>query len=166
MKADRGGWRPMRREQLLQGFIQDSYKAKRKLPEPTRCPTCGAVYRAGRWTWDKAPAGTNEAMCPACHRIHDHFPGGYLTISGSFFREHRGEILNRVRNCEEREKAEHPLERIMGIEEGEDRALVTTTSVHLARLISEALHDSFKGQLDFSYNREENLLRATWSRAE
>lgn len=165
MKADRGGWRPIRREQLLQEFVHDSYKAKRKLPEPTRCPKCGAVYRAGRWTWEKAPAGTDETICPACHRIQDRFPAGYVTITGGFFREHKDEVLNRVRNCEEREKTEHPLERIAGIEESGDRALVTTTSVHLARLISEALYDSFKGQLDYSYNQEENLLRATWSRA-
>lgn len=165
MKADRGGWRPIRREQLIQEFVHDSYKATRKLPEPTRCPKCGAVYHAGRWTWEKAPAGTKETICPACHRIQDRFPAGYVTVSGKFFRDHREEILNRVRKCEEREKTDHPLERIMGVEEGKDGVLVTTTSVHLARLISEALHDSYKGQLEYSYNREENLLRASWSRA-
>ncbi len=164
MKGERGGFRMLKREQLLQELVHDSYKAKRKLPEPTRCPECGAVFHKGRWTWGAAPAGAHELKCPACHRIHDKFPAGYVTLKGEFLREHRDQILNLLRNHEAKEKAEHPLERIMAIEDTAEGVLVTTTDTHLARDFAEALFDAWKGDLEFHYNKEENLLRATWSR--
>ena len=43
-------------------------------------------------------------------------------------------------------------------------SLVTTTDPHLARRIADALHDAYKGELRYRYNKEENLLRVTWSR--
>lgn len=164
MKGERGGWRPLRREQLMQELVHDSYKSKKKLPEPTRCPDCGAVYRSARWTWAAAPPGAHEALCPACHRIRDRFPAGYVTLKGEFLGAHRDEILHLVRNREAAEKAEHPLERIMAIEDADDGVLVTTTDTHLARSIAEAVQAAYKGELEFRYNKEDNLLRATWSR--
>ncbi|HVB49879.1 MAG TPA: BCAM0308 family protein [Burkholderiales bacterium] len=164
MKAERGGFRMLRREQLLQELVHDSYKSKRKLPEPTRCPQCGATYHKGRWTWDLAPAGAHEETCPACHRIHDKFPAGYVNLTGAFLAAHRDDIVHVVRSHEAKEKAEHALERIMAIENTTDGILVTTTDAHLARNIAEALHNSFKGELEYHYNKEENLLRVNWSR--
>ena len=164
MKGDRGNFRMLRREQLMEGFEQDSYKAKGKLPEPTRCPKCGATYHNGRWTWDAAPAKAHEQLCPACHRIHDQFPAGYVTLKGTFLHEHRDEILRVVRSCEDKEKSGHPLQRIMAIENTSDGMLVTTTDSHLARDVAVRLHDAYKGELEFHYNKEENLLRATWQR--
>ncbi|MBI4293071.1 MAG: ATPase [Betaproteobacteria bacterium] len=154
----------LKREQLFQELVHDTYKAKRKLPEPTRCPECGAVFLRGRWTWGAAPAGAHEQKCPACHRIHDKFPAGYVTLKGDFLREHRDDILNLLRNHEAKEKTEHPLERIMAIEDTAEGVLVTTTDTHLARDFAEALFGAWKGDLEFHYNKEENLLRATWSR--
>lgn len=164
MKGERGGFRPLRREQLYQELVHDSYKSGRKLSEPTRCPTCGAVFRKGRWTWASAPAGAHEERCPACHRIHDKFPAGYVTLKGEFFLAHREQVLQLVKNHEAKEKAEHPLERIMGIEDSAEGAIVTTTNTHLARDIAEALHNAYKGDLDYHYNKEDKLLRASWSR--
>jgi hypothetical protein len=154
----------MQRLQLLQGFPHDAYKSTAKLREPTRCPRCHAVYRGGRWTWGESQAGAEEALCPACHRIRDSYPAGFVHLSGAFFAAHRDEILHRVANVEAREKSEHPLERIMAIAPSGETTLVTTTSVHLARSIGEALEDAWKGALDYHYNLEENLLRVTWQR--
>lgn len=162
MKNERGASR--NKDLISVELSQDSYKSKLKLPEPTRCPTCGATYHNGRWTWDTAPAGAHETVCPACHRIHDKFPAGYVTLKGEFLKMHREEILNIVRNCETKEKAEHPLERIMAIEDADGGVLVTTTSEHLARDIAGRLHSAYKGTLDLHYSKDEDLLRATWSR--
>jgi len=74
------------------------------------------------------------------------------------------QILNLVKHCEEKEKAAHPMQRLMAIEETGDGVLVTTTDVHLARNIAERVHDSYKGDLAFHYNKEDNLLRANWKR--
>jgi hypothetical protein len=164
MKGERGGFRPLRRKQLLEGLGDDSYKSKHKLPDPTRCPSCGASFHAGRWTWDAASGGAHEQLCPACHRIQDRFPAGYVTLAGEYFRGHREEILQLARHCEQREKAAHPLQRIMAIEDAAEGVLVTTTDVHLARNIAERVHDACKGSLVFHYSKEDNLLRATWKR--
>lgn len=164
MKAGREGFHPVRRDRLLQELVHDSYKSKHKLPEPTRCPGCGATYHKGRWTWDPAPAGAHEERCPACHRVDDEFPAGYVSLAGEYLAAHRDDIIHLVRAREAREKAEHPLERIMAIADADDGILVTTTDTHLARAIAEALHDAYKGELEYHYNKQENLLRARWSR--
>ena len=164
MKAERGGFQMLRREQLLQELVHDTYKSGHKLPEPTRCPGCGALFHKGRWTWDAAPPGAHEQSCPACHRIHDDFPAGYVALGGAFLAGHRDEILRLVKNCEEKEKAEHPLERIMAIRNAGDGIEVTTTGIHLAREIAERLHHAYQGELAFHYNEEDHLVRASWSR--
>jgi hypothetical protein len=164
MKADRGSWRPLRRDELRDELVHDAYKSKKKLAEPTRCPDCGAVYQDGRWQWGLAAAGAHEEPCPACHRIRDKFPAGYVTLAGAFVEAHRDEILQLARNREAHEKAEHPLERIMNIEDLAGYILITTTDIHLARDIGEAVHAAYKGELEYHYNKEENLLRVSWSR--
>jgi len=164
MKNPRGLFQPVAGDRLLQELVHDSYKAGRKLPEPTRCPDCGAVFLHGRWVWGAAPAGAHEERCPACHRIHDRFPAGFVALHGAFLGEHRDEILQLMRHHEAKEKAEHPLQRIMAIADSADGVTVTTTDTHLARDLAQALHKAYKGKLEFHYNKEENLLRATWSR--
>jgi NMD protein affecting ribosome stability and mRNA decay len=160
MKTKHGGWR----EEFRQDFVHDSYRSQKKLPEPTRCPDCGAVYHDGRWQWATAPEQAHEARCPACQRISDRFPAGYVTLEGEFFVAHRDEIIHLARNREAQEKAEHPLERIMAIEDVERGVQITTTDMHLARDIGEAVHDAYKGELQYRYNKEENLLRVHWAR--
>ena len=164
MKGGLRGFHPIGKEQLLQELVHDSYKAGQKLREPTRCPDCGAVFQNGRWMWGTAPADAHEERCPACHRIHDRFPAGFVTLKGEFLREHRNDILHLMKNHEAKEKAEHPLQRIIAIEDSADGVTVTTTDTHLARDIAQALHNAYRGELDFHYNKEDNLLRATWTR--
>jgi NMD protein affecting ribosome stability and mRNA decay len=144
--------------------VHDAYKAKHKLPEPTVCPQCGAVFHEGRWQWLQVSADAHQEPCPACHRIHDHFPAGFVTLQGEFFLAHREEIMELAHNVEKHERAEHPLKRIMTIEEKNGAALVTTTDIHLARGIGEAIHNAYKGDLEYHYNPEEYLLRVSWMR--
>jgi NMD protein affecting ribosome stability and mRNA decay len=165
MKSGRGESRPPRREQLLDDPRHDSYKSKGKLPDPTRCPECGAMFRKGRWTWGGTPGETaHEQLCPACQRIRDDYPAGYVSLIGEYLATHRDEILNIAKNCEAKEKADHPLQRIIAIKDIDGGVMVTTTDAHLARRIAENIHDACKGSLALQYNKEENLLRATWTR--
>lgn len=164
MKLDRGGWRPLRRDELRDELVHDAYKTKKKLPEPTRCSECGALYHDGRWTWGPAPAGAHAALCPACQRIRDKFPAGYVHLKGDFAGALRDEIMHLARHREEREKADHALERIMAIQDVPDGILITTTDTHLARDIGEALEGAYKGELSYHYNKAENLLRVEWRR--
>ena len=164
MKDDRSGFRMLRHEQLLQELVHDSYKAKGKLAEPAHCEECGAAYQRGRWTWADAQPGSHATVCPACHRIRDGMAAGYVRLEGEFFRAHRDEIVQRVRACEAAEKREHPLQRIMAVQDEGEGMLVTTTDTHLARRLGDALQKSWKGDLEFHYNREDNLLRVSWRR--
>jgi len=163
-QSSSAGFHPIRRDRLPLETVMDSYKARGKLTEPTVCPDCGAVFRAGRWQWLARPRDAHKTTCPACHRIHDHFPAGYVTVSGEFFAKHEQEIMQLIQNRETQEKTEHPLQRIMDIEKTKQGTLVTTTDIHLARGIGEALHHAYQGELDFHFNADQNLLRVNWSR--
>ena len=142
----------------------DPYRAAAKPPEPTMCPECKAVFTEGRWTWEKKPPDAYQQLCPACQRIQDKFPAGYITIKGEFFASHRDEIVTMIQKHGQREKAQKPLQRIMDIDQKRDGIEVTTTDSVLARGIAEALQAQYKGDLKLRYSRDENLLRATWKR--
>jgi hypothetical protein len=58
------------------------------------------LFVKGRWSGQEPPATTSEAICPACHRIADHCPAGYVEITGPFFTGHQEEILNLIHNIE------------------------------------------------------------------
>jgi NMD protein affecting ribosome stability and mRNA decay len=164
MKADRGSFRVGSRQQLLQQVRHDAYKPRRKLPSPSRCPDCGAVYRRGRWRWEAPPRASAAARCPACLRVRDRLPAASVTLSGAFFAAHRDEILARARHCEQAEKRTHPLQRIMAIAPQGRGLRITTTDAHLARRIGEALHQAYKGDLEYRYSKDDNLLRVAWRR--
>ncbi|NJD34343.1 MAG: ATPase [Betaproteobacteria bacterium] len=158
------GFHLVRRDRLLQEQSHDPYKLKGKLPEPTACPQCGAVFRNGRWNWGDAPPQAHHETCPACHRLNDRFPAGFVSLGGGFLAAHRDEILNLVRHEEQRERQAHPLQRLMAIEDHDGGVMVTTTDVHLARGIGEALHHAYQGELEYHYKPDDNLLRVHWTR--
>jgi predicted Zn-ribbon and HTH transcriptional regulator len=153
-----------RHDGIFKEHVHDSYKAKGKLPEPAACSQCGAVFHHGHWQWLPAPEYAHMTTCPACHRIRDEFPAGYVTLNGEFFKTHHEEIMRLVRNHEKHQRAEHPLKRIMAIEEKNGTTLITTTDIHLARGIGELVHQAYSGKLAFQYNPEQYLLRVNWSR--
>ena len=153
-----------RRDRMVQEYQHDTYKHKGKPKEPTVCPQCSAVFHKGRWTWDSRPAQAHEAVCPACHRINDKYPKGMLTLKGPYFAANRAEVLNVARNEEAKEKKEHPLVRIMAIEERHEGTVITTTDDHLPHRIGEALHHAYDGEFSFHYDEGEQFVRANWTR--
>ncbi|UCF31349.1 MAG: ATPase [bacterium] len=153
-----------RQDRLIKQKRNDAYQEKRKLRDCTVCTRCGSVYEGGRWTWNETGEECLEATCPACQRIQDKYPAGFVQIRGAFFREHQDEILNLVRNVDRQQKNERPLERIMDIEEGRDNAMVTTTGVHIARRIGDALHSSYSGDLNYHYEEDNKRIRVHWER--
>lgn len=163
MKAPRTVFRAGRHEQRMQD-TQDSYRATAHMPDPARCPRCGAAYLKGRWTWQAVDSKAAEHTCPACQRIEDNFPAGYVVLKGAYFAQHREEILNVVNARATHARDEHPLQRIIGMEKVDGGVRVTTTDAHLARGIAIAVQEAFKGDLDLTFTKDENLVRATWSR--
>jgi len=153
-----------RRDRLLQETRHDTYREDKKWPEPTVCTECHSVYLEGRWTWYEPPAKPNKVVCPACQRIAENYPAGHLELHGSFFKEHQEEMLNLIHNEEKQEKSAHPLERIMDIHEEDEQVLITTTGIHIARRIGEAISRAYQGDLSFSYGDGEKTIRVSWSR--
>jgi NMD protein affecting ribosome stability and mRNA decay len=139
------------RDRQVEEVVHDPYLARSKPPEPALCPQCGVVYHRGRWQRAPRPEKAHEHLCPACQRIKDGYPAGYVKLSGEFLGTHRDEIR-------------HLLRRIMDIMEKGGVITVTTTDVHLARRIGEALHHAYQGKLDIKYSQDEYLVRIDWTR--
>ncbi len=153
-----------RMDRLVKEKRHDTYRESGKWKEPTMCTECKALFLNGRWSWKKPPVDSNRVICPACQRIADNYPAGRIEIKGPFFKRHREEILNLIRNEEELEKGEHPMERIMSIIDEEDSVLVTTTGVHIARRIGDALSRAYQGDFEFQYGDAEKSIRVYWHR--
>jgi hypothetical protein len=157
--------RPLRKDRLMHEHIHDPYKTKHKLPEPTFCPNCKAVFRDGRWCWaDSWPADAHQELCQACHRTRDDYPAGIITLTGVFALAHKDELIQLARHHEQQENSEHPLHRIMRIEENPDSIVIKTTDLHLPRRIADALHHAYKGERALHYDEEGYLIRVNWRR--
>lgn len=155
---------PVYRTKPLRPHRDDSYRSTGKLSEPSMCPGCGAVFEGGRWQWSSAPESAERAMCPACRRIEDDLPAGHVRFDGEFAAAHRDEIVAMARNLEKKEKASHPLQRIMDIAEEADALVMTTTDSHLARAIGEAVRSAYQGELEIRMGPDENIARIHWRR--
>ncbi len=155
-----------RKDRLVREKRHDVYRNTKKLREPSACSSCGVVYSDGRWSWAQRTERMLAVTCPACQRIQDDVPAGILSLSGSFLAGHRDEVIGLIRNVEALEKGEHPLERIMAVRESDDGIRVTTTGVHVARRIGDALGRAYHGELDFTYGDGEKSIQVSWTRDE
>jgi NMD protein affecting ribosome stability and mRNA decay len=151
---------PQRHPQRDQtGTHRDPYEAQAKSPGIEVCEVCAIVHHAGRWYVGAPPLGdVRQTICPACRRVKDRAPAGTVRLRGfspGLFEELRGI----VRNTEAKERAEHPLERLMEVVEANGELRVTTTGAHLARGIGEALGRRFRGEVSLRYLDEVGELQ-------
>lgn len=137
MKTARGTRRTPQRTDLT--------RQPAKLRGPTCCPGCGAIYRGGRWRWEAIPAAPRAALCPACRQVRSRDPLASVTLSGELPAAHRDEMLARARACERAQNRNHPLQRIVAVSGGSKELRITTTDMHLARRIGNALRRAAKG---------------------
>ncbi len=116
------------------------------------------MYRRGRWRWEAAPAGA------ACLRTRGRDPAGTVRLSGTFFAVHRAEVLALLRNEEAREKGRHPMQRVMSTVRTDQGVEISTTDVHLARRLGDALHHAYQGTLTLKQSPNEYRIRVDWRR--
>ena len=140
------------------------YTSVESLETPVICSNCDAVFQNGRWQWSAAPIDSVFSHCPACARVKQKAPAGYVNLMGHFAHDHRNEMLSLIHHIEKREKASHPLKRIMWIEYQESGITVTTTDIQLTRDIADALLRAYKGDLDYHLNDTEERLYVRWFR--
>jgi hypothetical protein len=155
-----------RRDRLLRERLHDPYMALARPAGPMVCPECWVVFYDGRWQWQaEPPAGAREALCPACRRIRDRAPAGYLILRGDYFVARRDEILRMVCHQVDYQQIEHPLKRLMGIEDRQDgSALLTFTDMHLPRGIGEAIEHAHQGVFATQHTRDSATVHASWER--
>lgn len=91
-------------------------------------------------------------------------PAGTIRLRGAFVRQHTDELCGLIRNTEELEKRDHPLERLMAISDSADGLDVTTTGLHLAQRIGHALEAAYDGDLKIHYDGEEYYVDIHWQR--
>jgi NMD protein affecting ribosome stability and mRNA decay len=147
-----------------QDHILDPYQRQKKLHEGVVCPQCGAAYHQGSWRWMARAEDVAEELCPACRRINDNFPAGVVTLRGDFAREHKEEMIHLARHQEEAEKNEHPLNRIISIDEDAQGVVINTTDIHLPRRIGEAVHRAFHGEIEDIFEKDGYFVRVNWTR--
>lgn len=148
----------------IEEVVHDPYRSKAKPSGNAFCPDCFAVFQHGRWAWGARAQDAKETVCPACLRARNADPAGTVAIGGPFFEQHADELLHLVDNIEERSRAEHPLERIMSKDIVEGRTVFSTTDIHLARRIGEALYRAYHGNLTVKYSPDEYRVRVQWER--
>lgn len=153
-----------RRDLIPPEDIHDPYLTRLKPSGPAACLQCGAVYEEGRWFWGATPAQTEKVTCPACQRIADDCPAGEVRIGGAFARAHDDEIINLARHCLKQECDEHALARIMGVADRDGELVITTTDIHLPRVIAHALERAFKAKAVMRYDDSTYFVRVHWTR--
>ena len=151
----------------LKPHLEDSYLIRKSYKEPTVCPRCGLVYRRRRWQrmpdFDAAKA-VQRHKCPACRKEEDHYVMGIVQISGDFFKRRRDEMVNMLRNEEQKTSVHNPLDRIMNIAEDESGVRVETTSEKLAVHLGRTLYHAYGGDVEYRFSDEQKLARVYWHR--
>ncbi len=166
---------------VLRPELHDPYRPVGKLPEGSTCPDCHAQVHKGHWVRSSANETTHttghsseprsphasghEHRCPACTRIAVHDPAGMLQLKGRYVREHEAELRALLSHIAEREGSQHPLERLMAVQRQDDGSLeVSTTGIHLVRMLGHALQRAHRGHLEINYLEDESRVRSTWAR--
>ena len=154
-----------RRWGLVQGNrVSDPYKNPGKLQTNSVCLQCGAIYYAGRWHWGPRPDAAREVVCQACHRSNDGIAAGVVTLHGTFIQPNRAVLVETVRQQEEGERRDRPLNRIINFEQGDDRIVINTTDVQLPVRIGEAIRRTFQGALKRHFDEDGYVMRVDWRR--
>lgn len=153
-----------RRPQATPPRNKDSRVDAAKAAHALVCSECKLVHHAGRWYRGAPPVTEVEnSLCPACKRIRDGEPAGTIHVPEQFL-ERREELIAILRNAETAESEEHPLERLMQLEDDPGGGmLVTTTGKHLARAIANKLERRFHKAARLRYGDAEGTVSVDWN---
>jgi hypothetical protein len=163
-------------EGVLREQRHDAYRSDEKPVSGTTCPDCAAQVQKGRWVWPADTAGRASSevdqeslpplkRCPACARMHAQDPAGELILSGAYVGRHEAELRSLLAHEAHREASLHPLERVMSIDPMPGGSLkITTTGLHLPRMLAHALERAHHGTLHTTYAPDQSLVRISWHR--
>jgi hypothetical protein len=154
------------------GVSTDSYLPRGASRNKSVCGGCRAVYMNRRWYAEgavyKAAVNNGEmaqVICPACLKIRDNFPGGIVTLKGDYVLPHKADLMNLVRNEEDRARGLNPLERVIAIKEnGFGSIVISTTNEKLAQRLGRAIKKAFHGDVAYHWSHDNKLVRVEWVR--
>lgn len=148
----------------------DPYLPKKGPHDMARCKECNAIYHNKRWSLDEEPykkRGNNKktllVLCPACQKIRDKYPEGFVTLKGDYLKEHKQDILNLIKNEQERAIGLNPLERIIELKDRGDIIDISTTNEKLAQRIGKKVHKACQGELEIKWTKDK-ITRVVWQR--
>ena len=152
--------------------VQDPYLPGGHFQDGSVCTQCGAVFQKQHWTLDAekrnllvGSGGAIDVVCPACKITTERNPQGIVTLSGDYLAQHRDDILNLVRNEEERGMSDNPLERIINIREEGEALVIETTNEALAQRIGRRVHKAHSGDVEYKWSGGNHLVRVNWQRS-
>ena len=149
----------------------DPYHTEKASKEVAVCSGCSALYWNKRWYLDEGEAESliskkvkNTVLCPACQRMQDNNPAGIAVFTGDYLVAHEEEILNSLKNIEEKARVKNPLSRIMEIRQDGNILTVLTSDDKLAQKLGRDIFKAHSGSLQYQWSNEHNFVRVNWSR--
>ena len=109
-------------------------------------------------------AGLSFSLCPACHKIRDHYPSGELRVIG-VGAEEKEEVLRLLENREGKAREKNPLERIMAVQSEGPIWKIDTTTEKLAQHLGRALKKARGGRVTYKWSHNNKFVRVIWERA-
>jgi NMD protein affecting ribosome stability and mRNA decay len=159
---------------LTQGFARTKKKtpvesAMGRLPEPSICQGCGAIFSRRLWRKNHkigaaVLARAHWMRCPACQQADQGVGFGRVVIRGAFALANESAIRRRIANVASRAAHTQPEHRISAIERRAETIEIITTSQKLAHRIAHELKKVFHGRASYAWS-DDGTLRATWERA-
>ena len=148
-----------------------AYLPKKGMKEVAVCDKCHLIYQNKRWYLDDKEASklltdsrTHRGTCPICRRMEDNVPAGAVTLSGDYFRQHEGEILDLIKNTEVKSRVKNPFGRIMEISQEGNVLNVSTTEDKLAQKLGREVYKAHKGELHYKWSHDQDMVRVAWQR--
>jgi hypothetical protein len=84
-------------------------------------------------------------------------------LRGALGRQQKEEIVRLARHQEAAEKSEHPLNRIIEIDEDANGVVINTTDIHLPRRIGAAVERALHGRLNEDFDEGGYFVRVKWT---
>ena len=151
------------------GAVNDPYLSEEGLKK-SMCRVCHLVYQKKRWVRNENNPNDQSiqlTLCPACQKIKDHYPEGYLTLKGGeYLDQHKDEIFQIIRNEASRVEMKNPLRRIIDFKKEDDTWLITTTDEKLVQHLAREIHKAHSGKVEYHFGQQNKIARVYWSRDE
>lgn len=148
----------------------DPYLPKEGPHDMALCKKCNAVYHNKRWAVNEGLQKKKEknkqtlfVLCPACQKIRNKYAEGFVTLKGDYLKEHKQDILNLIKNEEERAMELNPLQKIIALKDRGNIIDITTTHEKLAQRIGKKVHKACQGELEIKWTKDK-ITRVVWQR--